>query len=387
VFAVEAIHLRKEFPKRRKGVALWTRWRRRREGVPRNPSDVCSGRDQRNRCDERGGWNGRHRHGDAEALGSGRERTNNTDNAEETVVAVRDVSFVVERGEIFGLLGPNGAGKTTTIRMLCTLLEPTSGRALVNGYDTVREAAMVRRCLGAVLTGERSTYWKLTGRENLEYFAALYGLSRREQKARASATLERLGLAYKADQLVETYSSGMKQRLALGKALLADQPILLLDEPTIGLDPAAARSIRALIRDLRAEGRTILLTTHYMEEADQLCDRVAIIDEGSIIALDSPRRLKDSLGEGRGLRLEVSDWNEDADRGVRAIQGVAGVTASHAEEQETWQVGIVTDNGPSVLAEIISVVARSGARIRRVQAAEPTLEDVFLKLTGKGLRS
>ncbi|HHY33838.1 MAG TPA: ATP-binding cassette domain-containing protein [Firmicutes bacterium] len=347
-FAVEAIHLRKEFPKRHTRLSVWGLWMRR------------EGRD---------GQTGRN--------GSCRQ----------VVVAVRDVSFAVQPGEVFGLLGPNGAGKTTTIRMLCTLLEPTSGSATVNGYDTVREAPMVRRSLGTVLTGERSTYWKLTGRENLEYFAALYGLSRKEQRARATAILERLGLADKADQLVETYSSGMKQRLALGRALLAGQPILLLDEPTIGLDPAAARSIRELIRELRAEGRTILLTTHYMEEADQLCDRVAIIDQGSIIALDSPRRLKDSLGEGTSLQLEVSDWNDDASRSVSAIRGVAGITSRYAAEQEAWQVSVVTDNGPVVLAEIIAVLARSGVRIRRVQAVEPTLEDVFLKLTGKGLKS
>lgn len=361
-YAVEAVHLRKEFPKRRKGPGFWPRWFRH------------GGQQGEEQCrQERGQQDARQ----AEPQSGCRE----------AVVAVSDVSFTVERGEIFGLLGPNGAGKTTTIRMLCTLLEPTSGRAAVNGFDTVREAHMVRRTLGTVLTGERSTYWKLTGRENLEYFAAMYGLSRKEQKERAAAVLERLGLADKADQLVETYSSGMKQRLALGKALLADQPILLLDEPTIGLDPAAARSLRALIRELRSEGRTILLTTHYMEEADQLCDRVAIIDQGSIIALDSPRRLKDSVGEGRSLQLEVSDWTDDADREVRAVQGVAGVIARHAVEQETWQVSVLMDNGSAVLAEIIAVLGRSGIRIHRVQAVEPTLEDVFLKLTGKGLRA
>lgn len=217
-YAVDAVHLRKEFPKRRKGLGLLRRLHR--------PDGRDVRHDEREFGNDSGGRETRQ-------AGSGSTR-------EETTVAVSDVSFAVQPGEVFGLLGPNGAGKTTTIRMLCTLLEPTSGSATVNGYDTVREAPMVRRSLGTVLTGERSTYWKLTGRENLEYFAALYGLSRKEQRARATAILERLGLADKADQLVETYSSGMKQRLALGRALLAGQPILLLDEPTIGLDPAAA---------------------------------------------------------------------------------------------------------------------------------------------------
>lgn len=331
-YAVEALHLRKEFPKRRRGSRFW------RRGLV------------------------------------------------DKVVAVSDVSFSVASGEIFGLLGPNGAGKTTTIRMLCTLLEPTGGRATVNGFDTVRDPLMVRRSLGTVLTGERSVYWKLTGRENLEYFAAMYGLPRKEQKQRAAAVLKRLDLENKADQLVETYSSGMKQRLALGKALLADQPILLLDEPTIGLDPAAARSIRSLIRELREDGRTILLTTHYMEEADQLCDRVAIIDQGNIIACDSPRHLKDSIGEDRSLLLEVSDWTDEAGRRVKEVQGVTGVIARHLEEREIWQVSMLLNNGSATLADIIALLAHESVRIHKVQVVEPTLEDVFLKLTGKGLR-
>ncbi len=329
-FAVEACHLRKEFPRRRRGSGF-----------------------------RRGSWRG---------FRPGFWRRAPADK----VIAVSDVSFGVEPGEIFGLLGPNGAGKTTTIRMLCTLLEPTAGTATVNGFDTVRDPLMVRRSLGTVLTGERSVYWKLTGRENLEYFAAMYGLSRREQRQPAAAVLKRLALEDKADQLVETYSSGMKQRIALGKALLADQPILLLDEPTIGLDPAAARSIRSLVRELREDGRTILLTTHYMEEADQLCDRVAIIDEGSIIACDKPRHLKDSIGEGRSLLLEVSDWTEAVDLSVKAVRGATGAIARHLEEREIWQVSVLLDNGSSALADIISILSLAGVRIhaeRRVSAA------------------
>ena len=205
----------------------------------------------------------------------------------EPFVAVDGVSFGIRAGEIFGLLGPNGAGKTTTIRMLCTLLEPTSGTATVNGYDVRRQAHLVRQSLGAVLTGERSIYWKLTGRENLTYFAALYHIPPATARKRIAELLERLDLAGRADEYVERYSSGMKQRIAIAKALLASPPVLLLDEPTIGLDPQSARNLRELILEIQAEGRTILLTTHYMEEADQLCDRVGIIDSGTIIALDT----------------------------------------------------------------------------------------------------
>src|SRR5687768_434359 len=205
-----------------------------------------------------------------------------------TFTAVDGVDLQIERGEIFGLLGPNGAGKSTTIRMLCTLLEPTSGTAQVNGFDVVKQANEVRRSLGTVLAGERSIYWKLTGRENLEYFAALYHIPAEIAKQRVDELIERMELKDRANELVEKYSTGMRQRIAIAKALLARPPILLLDEPTLGLDPQAARRVRELIAELKQEGHTILLTTHYMEEADQLSDRIGIIDTGKIIALDTP---------------------------------------------------------------------------------------------------
>src|ERR1044071_4562539 len=179
--------------------------------------------------------------------------------------AVNGVDLQIERGEIFGLLGPNGAGKSTTIRMLCTLLEPTSGTAQVNAFDIVKQANDVRRRLGTVLAGESSIYWKLTGRENLEYFAALYHIPQAIAKKRVEDLLERMELKERANELVEKYSTGMRQRVAISKALLAQPPILLLDEPTLGLDPQAARRGRELIAELKQEGHTILLTTHYME--------------------------------------------------------------------------------------------------------------------------
>lgn len=206
--------------------------------------------------------------------------------------AVDGIDLTVETGEIFGVLGPNGAGKTTTMKMLATLLEPTSGEARVLGIDVRERPAEVRARMGAMLSGERSLYWKLTARENLEYFTALYHVPPRETAARISAVLESVRLADRADDYVERFSTGMRQRLALARALLPDPPLLLLDEPTVGLDPQAARDLRERVRDLRAQGRTVLLTTHYMEEADQLCDRVAIIDHGRIVALDTPAALK-----------------------------------------------------------------------------------------------
>lgn len=240
------------------------------------------------------------------------------------IIAVDGLDLTIRRGELFGLLGPNGAGKTTTIRMICTLLEPTSGTVRVWAHDAGRAAAEVRRHLGVVLMGERSVYWRLTGRENLEYFAALYQVPREIAKTRITELLDRVGLTPRADDLVERYSTGMRQRLTLIKAMVHDPPVLLLDEPTTGLDPQAARNIRDLIRHLhRSEEKTILLTTHYMEEADQLCERVGIIDQGRIIALDAPQALK---------------------------RGYAGARVEHPKPQET------------------------------------TLEDVFIELTGRTLR-
>jgi ABC-2 type transport system ATP-binding protein len=224
-------------------------------------------------------------------------------------VAVDGVSFDIRAGEVFGLLGPNGAGKTTTIKMLSTLLEPSGGTATINGYDVAKQPGLVRQSLGVVLTGERSVYWKLTGRANLEYVAALYHIPRPVTRRRISELRERLGLADRADEQVERYASGMTQWVAIAKALLPSPPVLLLDKPTIGLDPQSARNLRKLILESRAEGRAVLLTTHYMEEAGQLSNRVAIIDGGKVIALDTPAELKRSIQQQDVLQLEVERFD------------------------------------------------------------------------------
>ncbi len=301
-------------------------------------------------------------------------------------VAVQGVSFDIKQGEIFGLLGPNGAGKTTTIRMLSTLLEPSSGSATINGYDVVRQASHVRQTLGAVLTGERSIYWKLTGRENLEYFAALYHLPPTIAKQRVQALLDRLELAHKADELVERYSSGMKQRIAIAKALLANPPVLLLDEPTIGLDPQSARNLRDLISEIKSEGRTILLTTHYMEEADLLSDRVGIIDGGKIIALDTPTNLKRAIHQVDILQLEVDQVEPKLPAALQQLPTVQRVVAHPAGGDGTWSLAVHTTDSRTLLPKVIGVVTTHSAQIRHLQISEPTLEDVFISLTGKQLR-
>ncbi len=300
--------------------------------------------------------------------------------------AVDGVSLQIKQGEIFGLLGPNGAGKSTTIRMLCTLLEPTSGTARVNGYDIIKQAGLVRQNLGTLLAGERSIYWKLTARENLQYFAALFHLPPDAAKRRVNELLERLELTARADDLVEKFSTGMKQRVAIGKALVANPPILLLDEPTLGLDPQAARNLRELVADLKREGHTILLTTHYMEEADQLSDRIGIIDQGKIIALDSPANLKERIQQRDVIRLEVAGWHEDLGARIQALPGVENMVTRRLDEESLWEVSLHAENSRVVLPGVIEKVNYNGTRLVNMNIQRPSLEDVFINLTGKALR-
>ena len=301
--------------------------------------------------------------------------------------AVDRIDLRVERGEIFGVLGPNGAGKTTTMRMLATLLEPTAGTARVLGLDVVRDAREVRRRMGAVLSDGRSLYWKLTARENLEYFAALYHVPPGETKARIQAALDTVRLDDRADDYVERYSAGMRQRLVLARALLPDPELLLLDEPTVGLDPQSARDLRDRVIALRARGRTVLLTTHYMEEADQLCDRIAIVDHGSIVALDTPAALKRTISATEVVRLEVGAPPRDGgDRPLLERLGRAGEVKHAARENGTLSVTIHTPSARDFVPAAFDAARAAGAAINHVEVVPVTLEDVFLSLTGRALR-
>lgn len=311
-------------------------------------------------------------------------RLNDQPNA---TVAVDGISFEIRSGEIFGLLGPNGAGKTTTIKMLCTLLAPTSGTARVAGYDILREPARVRGSMGTVFSSERSLYWKLTGRENLEYFAALYHVEPSSTASRINYLLGKMDLQAKSNELVERYSTGMRQRLAIARALLADPKVVLLDEPTAGLDPQSARNLRDTVRSLSDEGHTILLTTHYMAEADELCDRIAIIDHGRIIALDSPASLKASLEEMHSLEVEVDkapDGVLDELRSLPLVRGVESRTSNNG--LDTWTIRVLTEDTRQTLDTLLDLVRASGDRVLNMRVNEPTLEDVFIALTGKSLR-
>lgn len=304
---------------------------------------------------------------------------------EEWTVAVDGVDLDIWEGEIFGLLGPNGAGKTTTIKMLCTLLEPSKGTARVNGYDITRQANLVRQSLGAVLRGERSIYWKLTGRENLEYFAALYHIPPAAARRRIDELLDRFSLNDRADEYVERYSTGMKQRVAIAKALLANPPLLLLDEPTVGLDPQSARNLRELILEIKGEGRTVLLTTHYMEEADQLCDRVGIIDQGQIIALDTPDNLKTSIDQVDIVQLEVENYDPTLTGELRQLPSVENVVSHYLGTDSTWSLGLHATDSREVLPSLLDIINSGSGRVKQLEVVQPTLEDVFITLTGKQL--
>ena len=302
------------------------------------------------------------------------------------IVAVDHISFKVRRGEIFGLLGPNGAGKTTTIKMLSTLLIPDDGDAWVNGYHIVKEANKVRESIGVSLYSDRGFYWKLTGRENLRYFAYLQHIFPREAEKRINYLLKLVGLENDADKLVEEYSTGMKSKLNFARALLNDPPILFLDEPTIGLDPNSSRKVREVILELSKEGKTIFLTTHNMEEADFLCDRIAIINKGKIIAIGSPGELKNMVEKEGIIEIEAYNITEEIIRKMRCNNIIGHVSYSISDPvslKGKIRIGL-NGNMSEILPEILKILVNSGLKIVYFKPVEPSLEDVFITLTGKG---
>jgi ABC-2 type transport system ATP-binding protein len=290
--------------------------------------------------------------------------------------AVRGISFAVDRGELFGLLGPNGAGKTTTIKMLITLLLPTAGTARVLGHDVEREPREVRRKIGYVFGGDRGLYERLSALDNLRYFAELYGVSGRAQRVRIDEVLELVGLKGREKERVEGYSRGMRQRLHIARGILHDPEVVFLDEPTIGVDPVGARELRATISELVQGGKTVLLTTHYMFEADTLCDRIAVIAKGLIVGQGTPAELKAGVAEGRVTEIEVFGVEDAA---VERLRGVDGVTAVAVEEQDQRQLLVVQT---TAARELTSVLLREldGVTVGRVSSREPTLEDAYVAL-------
>jgi ABC-2 type transport system ATP-binding protein len=296
------------------------------------------------------------------------------------VLAVDGIDFDVAQGELFGLLGPNGAGKTTTVKMLTTLLTPTSGQARVLGFDLVRDANQVRRHIGFVFGGERGLYWRLSGYDNMVYFANLYHVPPELQKRRIPYLLDLVGLSRRGDEKIEGYSRGMKQRLHIARALLHNPELLFLDEPTMGLDPVGARELRQTIRALQAEKKTILLTTHYMFEADALCQHIAVINQGRIVALDTPNELKHIVRDLSVVEVEMFGVPPDAVERIRILEGVDMVSVENRDQKQALL--IQSSDGAAAVAPVVSVLQSLGLRVGNVTVREPSLEDAYVRLVG-----
>ena len=295
------------------------------------------------------------------------------------LVAVDHISFTVKSGELFGLLGPNGAGKTTTINMLSTLLKSTSGYGEVAGHDISKSKDDIRRSIGVVFQ-EPALDIKLTGKENLEFHAMMYGLKKEERKERVEHVLRLVELTEKKDVLVENFSGGMKRRLEIARGLIHKPEVLFLDEPTLGLDAQTRHHIWDYIKKLNKEGGvTIILTTHYMEEADFLCDRIAIMDRGKFVAMDTPAQLKDILG-GDVVSMEIEGKADTLIDEINNLDWVKNMT----RHNET--LSLTMEKGERRIPQLINVARENGVNVTCVHLRKPSLEDVFLHFTGRTIR-
>ncbi len=290
--------------------------------------------------------------------------------------ALKGISFEVNKGEIFGLLGPNGAGKTTTIKILTTMLTSTSGEARVLGYDVNRHEKELRNHINFIFGGERGLYWRLSARDNLMYFSDLYRLDRKTRTKRVPELLEMVGLADRADEKVERYSKGMKQRLQIARGLINDPKVVFLDEPTLGLDPIGARELKGIIKELKSLDKTILLTTHYMLEADELCDRIAIIDKGEIKALDTPDKLKKLNANMSVIEVTTIGISGQAIEELKLVNGVQLVNVQDMDQQQQLQIHC---ESPSMVVQgVLGVLSQF--KVIDMCIREATLEDAYVKL-------
>ncbi len=295
--------------------------------------------------------------------------------------AVKGVSFDIEEGEIFSLLGPNGAGKTTTISMLSTLYTPTSGDATIGGYSITKDPMGVRGLIG-VVPQDLALYEDLTARENLIFWGQMYNMSGKPLSMRVDEVLEQIGLTDKAKDRVKTYSGGMKRRVNIGVGLLHKPRLLFLDEPTVGIDPQSRRAILDTVKDLNKQGMTLLYITHYMEEAEELSDRVGIFDHGEMIAIGTKKELTQQVGQAETLILHVGE-NDDSEALAKTLKDIQGVQQATAVDHE---VSVVCAEAEEVLAAVVTKANERGIKIRSIDIREPNLEAVFLHLTGRALR-
>ena len=307
------------------------------------------------------------------------------------IEALKGINLKIKEGEIFGILGPNGAGKTTLIKILCTLVLHDEGEVYVNGHDPRKEVSEVLKNLQAVLPESRGFNWRLTGKQNLEFYALLYGLSDFDAKERVNYLLDFTGLTARADDGIQRYSTGMQRRLLLCRALLRDTPIIVFDEPTSGLDPASAGEFRKMIIDRLAkdEGKTVLLSTHNLQEAQELCDRIAIMERGKVIASDTPDNVRHLVIEDRMFKVAVSGTMVGSQEGlIKDLESIKGI---HGILTEIGTMGNLQSFSMRVekeldLAEVLRLLSGSGLVIRSVNTEEPTLEDAFNLITGRDER-
>ncbi|MEO3994000.1 MAG: ABC transporter ATP-binding protein [Desulfurococcaceae archaeon TW002] len=298
------------------------------------------------------------------------------------IEALKGISFTVNYGEVVGFLGPNGAGKTTTIKILSTLLLPDSGKVRIGGFDVVKEANKVRKLIGVMLSVEKGFYGKLTGRENLIYFGSLYGLSGSELRRRVDEMIEIVGLKEleAEDKLYEEYSTGMKARLSLARALLKDPPILLLDEPTLGLDPMSARKVRDLVKSLAfREGKAVIYTTHNMFEAELVCDRILLINKGLIVASGTPEELKKKVSDIKTVVLQVRKSAGDLNTFLSKLTNIAvGNIATEELDVNYIEIKFNVRAAEDLLDTIVKLLTTEGLSMSSFKVVEPTLEEVFI---------
>lgn len=304
------------------------------------------------------------------------------------VIAVNHVNLRIQRGELFGLLGRNGAGKTTLVKILCTLLPPNEGIAVVNGFDVVREQMNVKRSIGTIFSvGERGFFWRLTGYDNLEFYAAVNDVPRDHRKQRIMEVLDLVGMKDNAFERFQKYSGGMKRKMALARALLSNPPILLLDEPTTGVDVISSRAIREFIRNdlVKKSGKTVLYTTHYIEEAAQMCDRIAIMQKGQFTVIDTPNALKAMVKKGESIDIVVKNMSDSQVNMLRGLDGIVHV-AVETQDATLGQVHLrLRLERNDFLPSVFDFFFKEKIKVINFKQEELTLEDAFIELTGTGI--